>query len=123
MSDAVSSKEKNVVGKAAFGIINRALTAPVQSIVANSGEHWSKIETELSRRSMPSDSWKGFNALNNQMGDLKTAGIVDPLKVVKTAFLNAVSVAANYLTVGAAIANIPEKKEKLGGGMPMGEDY
>ena len=72
---------------------------------------------------MPADIWKGFNALSNEIGDLKAAGIVDPLKVVKTAFLNAVSVAANYLTVGAAIANIPEKKEKLGGGMPMGEDY
>ncbi|MDP3894048.1 MAG: hypothetical protein Q8Q44_22630, partial [Nocardioides sp.] len=91
---------------------------------SNSGEQWSRIETELSRRSMPADSWKGFNALNNQIGDLKAAGIVDPLKVVKTAFLNAVSVAANYLTVGAAITNIPEKKDKIGGGgMGMGEDY
>ena len=119
-----ASNEKNDVVKAALGIINRALTAPVQSIVSNSGEQWGRIETELSRRSMPADSWKGFNALNNQIGDLKAAGIVDPLKVVKTAFLNAVSVAANYLTVGAAITNIPEKKEKMGGGgMGMGEDY
>jgi hypothetical protein len=42
------------------------------------------------------------------------------------AFTNAVSVAANYLTVGAAITNIPEKKGSagMGGGMPdMGGDY
>lgn len=120
------SDEKSDVVKAALGIINRALTAPVQSIVANSGEHWNKIEAELSKRSATSDLWKGFNALDNQIGDLKAAGIIDPLKVVKTAFLNAVSVSANYLTVGAAITNLPEKKNPPmggGGGMPMGEDY
>jgi chaperonin GroEL (HSP60 family) len=49
------------------------------------------------------------------------------LKVTKTALLNAVSVAANYLMVGAAVTNIPEKKEAggMGGGMPGmgGMDY
>ena len=44
------------------------------------------------------------------------------------AFTNAVSVAANYLTIGAAITNVPEKKNApMGGGMPGmgmgGEDY
>ena len=74
--------------------------------------------------------WKGFNALTNKtMGDLREAGIIDPLKVTRTAFMNAVSVAANYLTIGAAVTNIPEKKDGgmpsgMGGGMPgMGGDY
>ena len=61
--------------------------------------------------------------MTNKMGDLKEAGIIDPLKVTKMAFVNALSVAANYLTVGAALANLPEKKgppPPLGG---MGEDY
>ncbi len=115
-----TAKEKNDVGKAAAAIINRALVSPVQAIVANSGEHWSRVEAELSKRSQ-SDSWKGFNALTNQTGDLKSAGIVDPLKVVKTAFMNAVSVAANYLTVGAAMTNLPEKKNPPTGGMGMGD--
>ncbi len=123
MKDAMSN-EKNEVVKAALGIINKTLIAPVEAIIANSGEQWNRVESQLASRSLPNDSWKGFNALNNEIGDLKAAGIIDPLKVVKTAFLNAVSVAANYLTVGAAITNIPEKKEKMGGGgMPMGEDY
>jgi len=48
--------------------------------------------------------------------------------VTRSAFMNAVSVAANYLTIGAAVTNIPEKKEGMpggmGGGMPgMGGDY
>ncbi len=124
MKDAMSN-EKNEVVKAALGIINKTLIAPIQAIIANSGEQWNSVEPKLVSRSLPADAWKGFNGLNNEIGDLKAAGIIDPLKVVKTAFLNAVSVAANYLTVGAAITNIPEKKEKGGmsGGMGMGEDY
>jgi len=109
--------DKSDVVKAALTIINRTLTAPIRAIVANSGEQWSSWESKLSSRSLPAETWKGFNALSNEMGDLKAAGIIDPLKVTKTAFLNAVSVAANYLTVGAAITNIPEKKEKGMSGM------
>ncbi len=58
--------------------------------------------------------------MTNKIGDLKDAGIIDPLKVTRAAFMNAISVAANYLTVGAAITNIPEKKNPpaMGGGMP-----
>ena len=65
------------------------------------------------------------------MEDDQEAGIIDPLKVTKMAFTNALSVAANYLTIGAAITNVPEKKAGgaggMGGGMPGGmmggEDY
>ncbi len=105
-------------------ILTRALEAPIRAIVANSGESADRVVDELRKRS--NEPWKGFNAMNNKIGDLKEAGIIDPLKVTKTAFMNALSVAANYLTVGAAITNIPEKKSPMpGGGMPsgMGEDY
>jgi chaperonin GroEL len=117
--------EKQDVVKAAFDIIHRALVAPTQAIVANSGEHWARVESKLQARKMPEQKWIGFDATKNEVVDLKAAGIVDPLKVVKTAFVNAVSVAANYLTVGAAIANLPEKKERVSGGASggMGEEY
>ena len=52
--------------------------------------------------------------------DLKAAGIIDPLKVVKTAFMNAVSVAATYLTIGAAVTEIPKKEPPMGGAPGMG---
>jgi len=124
---AMTSNEKLDVVKAAFDIIHRALVAPTQAIVANSGEHWARVESKLQIRKMPEQKWVGFDATKNEVVDLKAAGIVDPLKVVKTAFVNALSVAANYLTVGAAITNIPEKKGPgiPGGGMPggMGEEY
>jgi chaperonin GroEL len=65
---------------------------------------------------------EGFNAESKEIEDLKKAGIIDPLKVTKTAFQNAISVAATYLTIGAAITEIPKKDEPKmpGGGMGMG---
>ena len=72
-------------------------------------------------KSKAGDAWTGFNATKNAIGNLKEAGIIDPLKVVKTAFTNAISVAANYITVGAAVTDIPKKEEPQGGGgMPGG---
>ncbi|HUX35813.1 MAG TPA: chaperonin GroEL [Candidatus Paceibacterota bacterium] len=125
MITAGAAKEKLDITQATLDIILRTLTAPIQAIVANSGENWSNVESKLGDRDDATEFWKGFNALTNKIDDLKTAGIIDPLKVTKTAFMNAVSVAANYLTVGAAITNIPEKKEKgeMPGGMGMGGDY
>ena len=104
-------------------ILTRALEAPVRAIVANSGESADRVIDEL--RNRKNEPWRGFNAMTNKMSDLKELGIIDPLKVVKTAFTNAISVAANYLTIGAAVTNIPEKKGPPMGGMPggMGEDY
>ena len=104
-------------------ILTRALEAPIRAIAANSGESAERIVDELRKRK--NEPWYGFNAMTNKMGDLKEAGIIDPLKVTKTAFTNAISVAANYLTIGAAVTNVPEKKGPAMPGMPggMGEDY
>jgi len=128
VSTVLSLKEGDgkTVADAVSRIVTRALEAPIRAIVTNSGESADRIIDELRRRK--GESWKGFNAMTNKVGDLKEAGIIDPLKVVKMAFTNALSVAANYLTVGAAITNVPEKKNPpMGGGMPGmgmgGEDY
>ena len=119
---------EKTVKAAAISILRRALESPVRAIIENSGESADRVIDELSKRT--NEPWKGFNALTNKtMGDLREAGIIDPLKVTRTAFMNAVSVAANYLTIGAAVTNIPEKKDAgmpggMGGGMPgMGGDY
>ena len=120
---SMQEKGGNEVARAAWGILGRALEAPVSAIVANSGEMPTRVIEELKNKN---GGWLGFNALTNKIGDLKEAGIIDPLKVTKTAFLNAVSVAANYLTIGAAVTDIPEKKETppMGGGMGGGHmDY
>ncbi|MCL5733455.1 MAG: chaperonin GroEL, partial [Patescibacteria group bacterium] len=115
---SAATKEEDII-KATNSIILRALTAPIQSIVSNSGEHWGKIESDLAKRKIPADQWLGFDAAKNKIVDLKSAGVIDPLKVTKTAFINALSVAANYLTVGAAVVNIPENPPAGGVNPPM----
>ena len=112
---------------AAREIMNKILAAPLEAIINNSGESVSKIVGDLqNKKKGGTNAWLGFDAIMNEIKDLKDSGIIDPLKVVKTAFINAVSVASNYLTIGAAVANLPEKKEENhGGGMGggMGMDY
>ena len=123
----VKAKKDLPVAVAASKIMAKALSAPVEAIIENSGESPEEIVAELMQiKSKPNSNWIGFNALTNSIGNLKDYGIVDPLKVTKTAFINAVSVAANYLTVGAAVTEIPEKKETPTmphGGMGGMEDY
>jgi len=111
------------LGGAATRILTSALMAPVSSIIMNSGESPDGVMGKLRKQKADSkDKWLGFNARTNEIGNLKEAGIIDPLKVTKTAFMNAVSVAANYLMIGAAVTEIPEKKEKEAPGMGgMGE--
>lgn len=130
------------VSRAVNEILSKALLAPIEAILINSGENPGKFIEELKNAKLAASAgkkpgratggpgfeeaggganWLGFNASTNKIADLKEAGIIDPLKVTKTAFLNAVSVGANYLTIGAAITEIPEKKEPSamprGGGM------
>jgi chaperonin GroEL len=130
---AANKEDSKEVVAAAQEIILRALRAPLSAIIENSGGQKGSIMTTLTeeKAGVPAKgTWVGFNALTNKViGDLREAGIIDPLKVTRTAFMNAVSVAANYLTIGAAVTNIPEKKDGgmpggMGGGMPgMGGDY
>lgn len=115
---------------AAEAIMEKALTAPLESIIRNSGEFPVEITREIKKKKMDNieNLWLGFDAIQNKIANLKEIGIIDPLKVVKIAFINAISVASNYLTIGVAITDIPEKKEKdapgagMGGGM-MGGGY
>ncbi len=103
--------ENSPIVAAVSAILSRALLAPVTAIIENSGENAKSITSKLEANWQKGTNWNGFNAFTNKIEDLKEAGVVDPLKVTKTAFTNAISVAANYLTIGAAITDIPEKKE------------
>ena len=67
---------------------------------------------------------RGFDASAGKYVDMFEAGIIDPLKVVKTALTNAVSVASLILTTEAVVTDLPEEKEKtppMPGGMGMGD--
>jgi len=106
------------VADAVKHIVERAIVAPIKAIIENSGGGEKSIR-ELEKAKEDGDKWTGFNAFTNKIDNLKEVGIIDPLKVTKTAFINAVSVASNYLTLGAAIVEIP-KEDSSYGGMPPG---
>ena len=115
------NKNESDVEKAAHAIVLKALEAPVRAIAENSGQNADSIVQQLAAQK-EKNAWLGFNAMTNEIVDLKKIGIIDPLKVTKTAFMNAVSVAATYLTIGAAVTEKPEPKQNppMGGGMPGG---
>ncbi|MEK7187927.1 MAG: chaperonin GroEL [Patescibacteria group bacterium] len=119
MKPAHQKTMSDSVAMAAHGILMRTLESPLRAILKNSGEAAEPIMAELKKRAK-GDRWTGFNGITNKIGDLKEAGIIDPLKVTKTALVSSVSVASTYLTIGAALTTIPEKEKEGGGGMPGG---
>ena len=106
----------------AMAIMNETIQAPIRAIVANSGESPDKIIEQIKKEQMEKKNrWIGFNAVTDKVQNLKEAGIIDPLKVVKMALVNAVSVASTYLTIGAAVTDVPKKEgnhDHAGSSMP-----
>src|SRR3989344_877039 len=101
-------------------IVRRALEEPVRQIAFNAGKEGSVIIEEVKKGK---DSF-GYNAETDQYGDMLKWGIVDPVKVTRSALQNAASAAAMFLTTEAVITDMPEPEKPLppGGGMG-GMDY
>jgi len=121
VKEGKSSEPTNDFGRGKL-IIKSVLARPLRAIVENSGKDANEVAEKLYR----SDKYGyGFNVLTGQYGDMFEMGIIDPLKVVKTALTNAVSIASTILTTEAIITDIPEEKsDKTGPGMgSMGGDY
>jgi chaperonin GroEL len=97
-------------------IVRRALEAPVRQIAENAGAEGSIIVGKL--RDKAEFGW-GWNAQTNEFGDLYTQGVIDPVKVVRTALQDAASVAGLLVTTEAMVAEKP-KKEAPVPAMPAG---
>jgi chaperonin GroEL len=68
----------------------------------------------------------GYNAASDKYENLVTSGVIDPVKVVRTALQNAASIASLLLTTEALVSEIPEEKKEApmpGGGGGMGGMY
>jgi len=100
-------------------IVRLAIEAPIRQIVLNAGKQDpGVIIKEVGEKS---NGKEGYDAIKNKIVDMMTAGIVDPVKVVRFALSNAASAAAMVLTTEAVITDLPEKEEaKMPGGMPPG---
>jgi chaperonin GroEL len=99
-----------------IAIIRKALESPLRQIVENAGVEGSIVVGKL-RESK--DEIYGFDAQTEEYVDMLKAGIIDPVKVVRTALQDAASVAGLIITTEATIAEAP-KKESGGGGGGMG---
>ncbi|MCR5006224.1 MAG: chaperonin GroEL [Clostridiales bacterium] len=84
-------------------IIAKALEAPVRQIAANAGVEGSVVVNKL----LESAEGTGFNALTDEYVNMVEAGIIDPVKVTRSALQNAASVASTLLTTESAVADIP----------------
>ena len=98
-------------------IIKHALQAPIRQIVENAGTDGSVVVGKLLEQN---DTNFGYDAQKGEYTDLVKAGIIDPVKVVRTALQDAASIAGLLITTEALIAERPEKKSNAGGGMPGG---
>jgi len=100
-------------------IVRKALSSPARQIVINSGEDGSVIVGKI----LEKDQYAfGFDAQDQEYGDLVKKGIIDPTKVVRQALQGASSVAGLLITTEAMVAELPKKKEMPamppgGGGM------
>ncbi|MBE7044490.1 MAG: chaperonin GroEL [Ruminococcaceae bacterium] len=92
--------------KTGVQIVLKALEEPVKQIAKNAGLEGSVIVDKV----MNCDKGVGFNALTEEYVDMLSAGIVDPVKVTRSALQNAASVAAMVLTTESLVADKPEPK-------------
>ena len=102
--DAVAGLE--LTGDEATGrnIVLRALEEPVRQIAFNAGFEGSIVIDRLKN----SEAGTGFNAATGEWVNMIEAGIIDPVKVTRSALQNAASVASLILTTAAVVANQPE---------------
>ncbi len=101
-------------------IVARTLSAPIKQIIENAGQEFAFIIGKLHEADPKGDKHMGYNAATEEIVDMFEEGIIDPAKVVRSALQNAASVAAMFLTTGAAVCELPEEKPAMGGGMPGG---
>ncbi|MEQ9177716.1 MAG: chaperonin GroEL [Nitratireductor sp.] len=104
-----------------FGIdiVRRAIETPVRQIAENAGAEGSIIVGKLREKS---DFSYGWNAQTGEYGDMFKMGVIDPVKVVRTALQDAASVAGLLVTTEAMVADRP-KKEPAAPAMPGGMDF
>src|SRR5688572_15519366 len=118
-SQAIKATGVNSDQQAGINIVRRALQAPARQIAANAGAEASIVAGKILENKSPTF---GYNAQTGEYGDMIAMGIVDPVKVVRTALQDAASVAGLLVTTEAMIAEAPKKESAGGmpGGMPGG---
>ncbi|MDB9920312.1 chaperonin GroEL [Actinomycetota bacterium] len=88
-------------------IVRKSTSEPLRWIAENAGEHGYVVVTQVA--AMPSGH--GLNAATGEYGDLMAQGVIDPVKVTRSALQNAASIAAMLLTTEALVVDKPVDEE------------
>jgi chaperonin GroEL len=100
-------------------LVRRALAAPLKAIASNAGLEGSVVAAKVA-----DGGWgMGYDAAAEEYGDLMAAGIIDPVKVTRSALENAVSIARMVLTTESAIVDKPEEEEPAAAGGGHGHGH
>jgi chaperonin GroEL len=114
--DAVQTDDKDE--EVGVTIVRRALEQPLRIIAENAGLEGSVVVNKVKALG----KGHGFNALTEEYGDMIAFGVIDPVKVTRSALQNAASIASMILTTESLVA---ERTDKKRGGAPAGggDDY
>ena len=117
--DAINSYAENLKGdeRAGAELVAAAVSAPAWTIAENAGQEGSVIVDRIRKLE---DKNSGWDAAEDRWGDMFELGIVDPVKVVRSALENAASVSAMVLTTESLVAELPQP---AGAAPPMPQEY
>ncbi|MCP4351227.1 MAG: chaperonin GroEL [Desulfobacterales bacterium] len=113
---ALEAMDLDAEQKLGVNVVVRAIEEPLRQIANNAGYEGSVVIDKVRN----AEGAFGYNAETNTYEDLIEAGVIDPTKVVRFALQNAGSVASLMLTTEAMVADKPDEKDAMGGGMPGG---
>lgn len=99
--------------KVGLNILKYALEQPLRKLATNCGEDQGFIYNKVrGRLKADKTSDYGYNAATGKMGSMTSSGVLDPVKVTKSALINAVSVGTMILTTNVLITDIPEETKE-----------
>ena len=108
--DALELPEDQMIG---VRIIRKALDAPLKTIADNAGFEGSVVVEKVRGMGVG----QGLNAATGEYGDLLKMGVIDPVKVTRSALQNAASIAALILITETTVSDVPEKDGGAGAAM------
>jgi chaperonin GroEL len=119
--DSIKSFEQTLDSDEATGarILYKALEKPSRLIIKNAGLDAGKILADLENKTAKNKNM-GFNVLSMEYVDMVKDGIIDPVKVTRSALQNAVSVATMIITTECLVADAPKKEDNPSSPMGMG---
>jgi chaperonin GroEL len=106
-AEALDDLELSGDERTGVGIVRRALVEPARWIAENGGEQGYVVTAKVAELK----PGNGYNAATGEYGDLISAGVIDPVKVTRSALANAASIASLLLTTETLVVEKPEEDD------------